>query len=187
MTKVDLIIHPVRFRILQTLAAAPMTTQALAAQLDDVPQSSLYRHLKLLLEGAMIEVAETRLVNGIQEKVYRLKQWPYLDAGDMAGLTAAEHLHYFTTYILTLLQDFARYLDEAEARGVIDLLTDRTGYTEVAFWAAAEELEAFQAALHQALQSLVSNPPGDGRRRHKLAILTHPLRHAGAPQDISHE
>ena len=174
LTKVDLIMHPVRFRILRTLAAAPLTTQEIDEQLPDVPKSSIYRHLKLLLDGAMIDVAETRLVKGIQEKVYRLLQRPYLSADDMTGLTSDEHLQTFTTYVMTLLQGFADYLDTAGETP--DLLADQVGYTEVAFWATAAELDGIQTVLNQAVLPLLSNDGhGNGRRRHKVALITHPI------------
>ena len=174
LTKVDLIMHPVRFRILQTLAGANLTTQEIDDRLPDVPKSSIYRHLKLLLAGEMIAIAEKRLVNGIQEKVYRLAQRPYLSADDMTGLTPDDHMRTFTTYVMTLLQGFAHYLDTAGE--MPDLLTDRVGYTEVAFWANEAEMDAFQAALNQAILPLLQNDGEEnGRRRHKVALVTHPI------------
>lgn len=174
LTKVDLIMHPVRFRIMQTLTIDTLTTQEIDERLPDVPKSSIYRHLKLLLDGEMIDVAETRLVNGIQEKVYRLVQRPYLSADDMTGLTADDHWRTFTMYVMTLLQGFADYL--ATAGEMPDLLADRVGYTEVSFWATGAELDAFQTALNQAILPLLSNDgAGNGRRRHKVALVTHPI------------
>ncbi len=174
LTKVDLIMHPVRFRVLRTLATHMLTTQEIDERLPDVPKSSIYRHLKLLLDGEMIDVADTRLVNGIQEKVYRLVQRPYLSADDMTGLTADDHLRAFTTYAMILLQGFADYL--ATAGEIPDLLADRVGYTEVSFWATEAEMDAFQTAVNQAVLPLLQNDGGgNGRRRHKVAIVTHPI------------
>jgi DNA-binding transcriptional ArsR family regulator len=174
LSKADLILHPVRFRILQTIAADSLTTQEIDDRLPDVPKSSIYRHLKLLLDGEMIEVADTRLVNGIQEKVYRLAQRPYLSAEDVAGMTADDHLRAFTTYVMTLLQGFADYL--AVAGETPDLLADRVGYTEVMFWATDAELDQCLTALNQAILPLLPNDEaGNGRRRRKIAVVSHPL------------
>lgn len=174
LTKVDLIMHPVRFRIMRTLAEETLTTQEIDDRLPDVPKSSLYRHLKLLLDGGMVDIAETRLVHGIQEKVYRLVQRPYLGPEDMAGMTADEHLRTFTTYVMTLLKGFSDYLEMAG--DTPDLLADRVGYTEVAFWATDAELDQFQAAINQALLPMLSNDGnGNGRRHRKVALVTHPI------------
>lgn len=174
LTKVGLIMHPVRVRILQTAASDSLTTQEINERLPDVPQSSIYRHLKLLLDGEMIAVAETRLVNGIQEKVYRLAQRPYLSADDVSGMTTDDHLRTFTTYIMTLLQGFGEYLDTAGPTP--DFLADRVGYTEVLFWATDAEMDAFQAVLNEAILPFLQNAgDGNGRRRRKIAIVSHPV------------
>ena len=178
LERIELILHPVRLRILQTLLGEDLTTKEIAEQLPDVPASSIYRHLKLLLDGALVEVAEARLVHGIQEKVYHLAQSPHIGREEFAALPAADHFRYFTTYVLTLLQGFAAYLAAAtDEDGRIDMGADYAGYTEASFFAADEELEELQAALNAALQPLLANEAGSGRHKHKLAIIAHPARH----------
>lgn len=172
LTKSDLIIHPIRFRILQALAAETLTTQQIAGRLPDAPKSSIYRHLKVLLGGEMIVVAETRLVKGIQEKVYRLAQRPYLGPDDMAGVTAADHLRYFTTYVMTLLQGFSDYL--AAFGPTLDFAADRVGYTEALFYATDAEMDALQANLNAAFLKVAMNEKGNGRKQRKIAIISHP-------------
>ena len=168
-----------RLRILQTLTAEELSTQQIDDRLPDVPTSTLYRHLRLLLEGGIVDVAETRLVHGIQEKVYRLAETPHVDQEAMADLDADAHFAYFTTYILSLLQGFADYLAFAEERGEkIDMAADYTGYTEASFYATDEELDRFSRALNEALAPLLENRPGGGRRKHKIAVVAHPTRGA---------
>jgi len=175
MKKADLILHPVRFRILQTLPGETLTTQEIAERLADVPKSSLYRHLKLLLEGEMIVVAEARLVNGIQEKTYQLAQRPYLGPDDMADLSAAEHVQYFTTYIMNVLREFANYAETAGKTGSLDLLADRVGYSEAVFYAAPAEMDTLEADINAAFAKIGENGPGNGRVKRKFAFISHPL------------
>lgn len=161
------------------MTAEELSTQQIADRLPDVPTSTIYRHLRLLLEGGIVDVAETRLVHGIQEKVYRLAEAPRLDQEAMADLDADAHLSYFTSYILSVLQGFADYLAEAEERdGAIDMAADYTGYTEASFYATGEELDRFGQALNEALAPLSANRPGEGRRKYKVAIIAHPVRGA---------
>jgi DNA-binding transcriptional ArsR family regulator len=172
LRKIELVIHPVRFQILRAIGSETLTTQEIADRLPDSPKSSIYRHLKLLLEHNLIAVAETRLVNGIQEKTYRLDQPQHLGVEDMKDLTADDHVRFFTTYVLTLVQDFADYVARQDP---IDMLADRTGYTEVAFYATTAELDTFQMEINTALMKLMENEPGNGRSRRKLAIVAQPL------------
>ena len=176
MNKADLNIHPIRLRILRELSSAELATQELSETLGDVPTSSIYRHLKLLLDGSLVEVAETRLVKGIQEKTYRLVQPAILGPEDVAKWTAEDHLGYFTTYALTLIHDFNAYVSAAEdEQGGLDFVADRVGYREVYLNATSEELDAAIGAINAALLPLLKNEPGNGRRKYKLATILHPM------------
>ena len=60
-TKADLVLHPIRIRILMALAGEHRTSQQLADNLRDIPQATLYRHIARLAKAGIIEVAEVRL------------------------------------------------------------------------------------------------------------------------------
>ncbi|GAA2013424.1 hypothetical protein GCM10009839_05170 [Catenulispora yoronensis] len=64
-----------RLGILRALSRdrVPKSAKELAEELAE-PQTKLYRHLKVLLEAGLIEVAETRVVSGIVETRYRAAQ-----------------------------------------------------------------------------------------------------------------
>lgn len=172
MRKIELVIHPVRFQILRAIGTQTLTTQEIADRLPDTPKSSIYRHLKLLLDNELIVLAETRLVNGIQEKTYRLDQPARLGPEEMKDLSVDDHIRFFTTYVLTLVQDYADYVTK---NAPIDMLADRTGYTEVTFYATTAELDTFQQELNTAVMKLLGNEPGHGRTQRKLAIVSQPL------------
>lgn len=174
--KADLVIHPIRLQIMQALAGESLTTQEISDALPAVPKSSIYRHLGLLLEGKMIEVAEVRPVRGIQEKVYRLVQAPHLGPEEVAGFIREDHLRYFSVYVATLLRGFADYV---ASDSELDLVADRAGYTEVIVHATRAELDKFAAALNQAVLEMLENRPGDGCHRHKIAFVTHPVNAFG--------
>ena len=153
-----------------------MTTQEIADGLGDVPKSSVYRHLKLLLQGDLVEIVDTRLVNGIQEKRFRIAQTPILGPGDIALWTADDHISYFTTYTLTLMHDYAQYVARSEAvQGAIDMVADRAGYREVALYATPLELDVALKEMGAAIMPLMKHGRGNGRRKYKLATVLHPV------------
>ncbi len=176
--KIELFLHPIRLRILQTLVAEQLTTQEIADRLPDVPKSSIYRHLKTLLDAGMVGVADTRPVKGVEEKVYRLAQAPYIDAQEAARLTADDYMRYFTTFMVTLLHDFSNYVTPTAHP---DLQADTAGFTEAVFYATDEEFKQAILALNKAIVPLVYNGPGDGRRKRKLATITHPVLDPAPP------
>ena len=79
----DVLLHPVRIKILTALAGQEATPSDIAAAAPDIPKASLYRHLNILRAcGAIQEVREYR-VRGTFEKVYAL----VTDSGPFAGLS----------------------------------------------------------------------------------------------------
>lgn len=176
LSKADLIIHPVRLRILQTLLGEELTTQQIAQRLPDVPESTLYRHLRLLLDGGLLDVAQAHLVHGIQEKVYTLAEVPRLGPDEIGSLPVEEHFRFFTTYVLVLLQEFAGFLNSiADDEGLVNLDGEYAGFHDVSFYASADELEQLQAALEEAILPLLNNQPAADRRRYRLATVAHPV------------
>lgn len=67
---VKMMSDPLRMRIAEALTE-PHTTKDLA-QVFDVPVTRLYYHIGLMEEHGMIQVVDTQMVSGIQEKRYQL-------------------------------------------------------------------------------------------------------------------
>jgi len=172
-----LILHPVRLRILQALASDEHTTQALAERLADVPRSSIYRHLRLLVSAGLVVVAQTRRVRGVDERHYRLGESAHLSAADIEGLSADEHLSMFSTYTLTLLQDFAAYLGRQDEP---DFVGDRVGYSEVVLHTTDDELDAMLAEIKGTVKRYLDRAPSPETTPRKLSVITHPLARSKA-------
>jgi DNA-binding transcriptional ArsR family regulator len=155
-----------------------MSTTELAERLPALPKSSIYRHMRALLEGGLVEVAETRPVKGTLEKFYRLSRPSHLSQEDLAGYTRDDHMRLFATFLASQLQEFADYLDSSPG---FNFLADHTGFSEAGFFASPEELDRILTELRDLIVRNASLPPAEGRRRHKLAIITHPF-HPGDPK-----
>ena len=68
MASADLLLHPVRLRIVQAfLGDRALTTAQLAAELGDVPHASLYRHVSLLAKAGVLHVVAERRVRAVVE------------------------------------------------------------------------------------------------------------------------
>lgn len=169
--KADLIIHPIRLRILQLLSREPLTINNLDQLMPDVAKSSLYRHIRKLLDSGFIEIAESHPVKGTPENTYRLAQIPHITVDDVQNMSKEDHLRYFSSYVAGLVQGFKSYLDSQEN---LDLLTDRVGYSQALFFATTEELDSLLIPFRDHLTKLSQQPPQPGRRLRKLVIINHP-------------
>jgi DNA-binding transcriptional ArsR family regulator len=172
MNKADLILHPARMQILQALAARPMNTQELAEHLNGVPKSSIYRHMRVLLDGGLVEIAEIRPVKGTLEKFYRLGQAPHLDQADLAGFSREDHMRYFAMFLASQLQEFSAYL---EASPALDLQADRVGYSQAIFSVNQEQLDGLLDGIQKLVVEYNGKTPLEGSHQHKIAFITYPL------------
>jgi DNA-binding transcriptional ArsR family regulator len=171
--KADLILHPVRFRIMQVLIDAEMTTHEISESLPSVPTSSIYRHLRMLLDAGLVEVAESHLVKGIEEKVYRLAESPRVSGQDMAGYSKEEHKRLFGAYISAILGGFSDYIDSSQN---LDLEADHAGYTDMTIYATMEEFDMLAVSLNEILEPLRKNKPGVDKQCQLFSIITFPLK-----------
>ena len=167
----DVLLHPVRLRIVLAVAGRRMTSGELAAVLPDVPKATLYRHIATLAGAGVLAVAEERSVRGASERVYVLAEGAGVVSPDaLAAMTPEEHLRAFTVFVGGLLADFSRYLE----RGDPDLVADGVGYRQVPLWLTHQELAELGGRLGAALAPVAGNGPAPGRRRRVLSTVMVP-------------
>jgi predicted ArsR family transcriptional regulator len=114
----DLLHQPVRWRVVQALIGRPLTTGELAEQLPDVPTTTLYRHVAVLVKADVLRVTDERRVRGATERTYELNTAAASaddDAPDRDRLRTM-----FTVYLAGLAGDFDRYLERDDVDPVRD-------------------------------------------------------------------
>jgi len=159
----DLLLHPVRLRIVKAfLGDRALTTSQLAAELDDVPAGSLYRHMALLTKAGVLQVVAERRIRGAVERTYTMRLLAaQIQPGEARAMTLEEHAQAFMAYIAGLLGDFDRYLATAPA----DPARDGADYRVGAMWLTDGEFTDLLLDLRDVLQSRLANAPGNERRR----------------------
>ena len=175
MATADLLLHPVRLRVVQAfLGDRTLTTADLRSELTDVPVASLYRHVAVLADAGVLAVVGERKVRGAAERSYRLDlAAASVGPGDAAAMTADDHRRAFTTFAAALMADFDRYVARAAPDGeALDLASDRVGYRQTAVWVTDEEFDVMAADLAEVLKARTANRP-DGARRRRLVTTMH--------------
>jgi hypothetical protein len=179
MASADLLLHPVRLRIVQAfLGDRALTTSQLAAELDDVPAGSLYRHVALLTRAGVLQVVAEKRVRGAVERTYTLRlAAAQIQPDEAVAMTADEHAQAFRAFVAGLLADFDRYL----ATDPPDPIRDNVSYRLAALWLTDAELAEFARDLAAIVQPRLANAPGAGRRRRMLytVFLPEPQKPAG--------
>jgi hypothetical protein len=172
VASVDLLLHPVRLRIVQAfLGDRALTTSALRTELADIPAASLYRHVALLVDAGVLGVVAERRVRGALERTYVLRlSTAAVGLDQLATMSADDHRQAFMAFVAGLLADFDRYL----ARGDIDLLRDGVSYRIAGLWLDDAEYAEVLRELAMVLQPRAANPPGPGRKRRILGSVLMP-------------
>jgi DNA-binding transcriptional ArsR family regulator len=166
MASADLLLHPVRLRIVQMfLDGQELTTGQLAAELVDVPAGSLYRHIARLVNAGVLRVVSERRVRGAVERTYALHlPAARIHPGEVARMTTEEHRQAFLAYVAGMLADADRYL----ASGNVDPIRDGADFRVGALWLTDPEFAAFLRDLAAVVQPRLAHGPGKGRRRRLL-------------------
>lgn len=177
MTSAELLLHPVRLRIVQAfLGDRALTTLDLRAELADVPAASLYRHVGRLVDGGVLSVVATRPVRGTVERTYVLRAAAARISGEeVAKMTPEQHRQAFLVFVAGLIGDADRYL----ARPDVDPVRDGASYSLAGLWLNDGELLELLRDLYTLVQPRLVNAPSSGRTRRILATVLLPGDPAG--------
>lgn len=177
----DLILHPVRLRLLTELTGRALTSRQLAEAMPDVPQATLYRHIKTLVDGGLFETVAEAPVNGALERTYAVAQGQgRLSPEEMSSMTAEEHLEAFTIFIGSLSERFACYVDRAD---LDHLAEEGLSYNGTAIYLSDHERVALRDRLMAAVGEFAALGPSPERKRYTLASIVIPDERKPDPED----
>ena len=111
----EIVMNPVRQRIFQYLLVHETgTVKDIRKALPDIPSASLYRHMKILTDNAVLTVVGENRIRGTVESIYQLnKSALEIDDADGAGVQMA---------LLSICASFAKYFAGGHADPRKDML-----------------------------------------------------------------
>jgi DNA-binding transcriptional ArsR family regulator len=173
MDSLELLAHPIRLRIVHAMGGGRLlTTTQLCSRIPEASKATVYRHIDLLVDGGILEVAEERKVRGAVERHYRLRQDRAAIGSEVVrSLTPEDHRQAFATAMTALLAEFNAYLDREEA----DPVADQVGYRQHALWLTPAELEQLIGELRAAIAPRLANRPTPERAQYLLSPIHFPV------------
>jgi DNA-binding transcriptional ArsR family regulator len=171
-SKGDLILHPIRMRIIQLLiGGSRRTTQQISELMPDIPQATMYRHLNKLLKAKIIEIIEQNQIRGSVEKVYVLSEHGAdIPTKDLKDMSAEEHMEMFMKFVAMLIGDYGRYLQQDH----YDQLKDGISFRQVHLNLTDEEYMQMLLVMRAQVQQHIGNEPNDERRRRIISTIVIP-------------
>ena len=166
--------HPLRWRILEALAAGPASPSMIATELGE-PLGNVSYHVKILLQYDAIELVETRPVRGALEHVYRAIERPFLNDAQWAKLPVTVRRDHFNN----ALNGAWEHLVDAASDGGLDDEKTHISWTKLdldqeAYDELSERLvELLERAmeLHAETAGRVADGAGAETHRTELAIF----------------
>ncbi len=166
--KENLLLHPVRMRILVAVTRRQVTAQQLAAELPDIPQATLYRNINTLAAAGILCVVHERRVHNTLEKTYALpEQGGMLTPEDLENAQPENYLRLITQFFGILLSYFAKYIQRSD----VDLQRDNVLFQMIPLYASKAEALELGQAFRTVLQPYLKNEPSP-ERQHLILGLT---------------
>lgn len=158
------VMNPMRQRIVQFLLLhGSGTVGEMAAELCDIPTPSLYRHVKVLADAGLLEVAEEKAVRGAHEKRYTLTPQP--DSPDKKYVSTL-----IQSTLMTIGASFAAYLEDDDA----DMQRDMLSLTSCTLMLSDDELRELLKKITDVFSGYYNNKSEKGRKPRLMAFISAP-------------
>lgn len=168
----DCITNPVKCKLLLEIRSqGRATAKHLADIYNDIPQATLYRHLKKMLSDGILQVVEETQVRGTVEKTYALARNISGDMETMIEENSGElYMQYFMQYILGFAEQFQKYCQSPD----INIKEDMTGFSLFPLYLSDDELTSIVKDISKIISKVKDNEPRPERRLRTIGVIVSP-------------
>lgn len=168
----DCIANPVKCKLLLEIhSQGKATAKHLADTYHDIPQATLYRHLKKMLSDGILQVVEETQVRGTVEKTYSLAYDICSNMETMVEENSAElYMQYFMQYILGFAKQFQKYCQSPN----INIKKDMTGFSLSPLYLSDDELTSLVTDISQIISTVKNNEPDSTRKLRTIGVIVSP-------------
>ena len=166
----ELILHPLRLRILQAMTGRTMTTAELAGLFDDVAAATVYRHVNTPASRRVLTIVSERRVRGAVERTLALvEDAAQMNAEDAAQMSEEQHRQAFAVFLAHQAAEFDRFIarDDEAAMPLF-------GYGQTILHLTEDDLGDVQEQLRAILEPYLRSRGGLDEHRVSLATLLIP-------------
>lgn len=166
---VDVVMQPVRLRIIEQIDSREVTTADLRKALPDIPVATLYRHIAALVDAGIVAVVEERKVRGAVERTLALgERDAHVGQEEVRDMDPERLRQAFATFLAHLAENFESFL-AADDDGSRDFL----GFGMTRLHVTPDDLADIQRKLGEILTPYLG-ATGDGRRTVTLSTTLVP-------------
>lgn len=163
MEMAEIVMNPVRQRIFQYfLLHETGTVKEVKKALPDVPNASLYRHIKILADNSILIVVDENRIRGTVENVYQLNK-AALETEDESGNAVQMAL-------LGIAASFAKYFSDGEANPKKDMLL----LTNCTLLLTDEEFSSFLSEINEIARKYMKVELTTNSKTRQITLISAP-------------
>lgn len=162
------VMDPVKGRILVEIARMKIASVSqLTDVCRDIPRSTMYRHLAKLEKEGLVDIARTVQKRGTVERYYSLSDdFNFNEMEPDGGTISMMFFQYMVSYF-----DMVRKLTDREDFSMKDT---PISFTTAPIYASDLEMECAFSTIGRAVQKLMENKAGEGRKKYSLGVMAVP-------------
>lgn len=168
----ECITSPVKCKLLlEIYSQGQATAKYLSDTLGDIPQATLYRNLKKMLNDGILKVVGETQIRGTVEKTYALAIDLNKDFEAMLDENSgALYMQVFTQYFLGFAKQFREYCKSPD----INIREDMSGFSLSHIYLSNEELTELVKSISDIIRAAEKNEPKAGRKLRTLGLIISP-------------
>ena len=161
----EIVLNPVRMRIIQAIASKEsMTTNEICEKINDIPRTTVYRHIKVLIAADIIVITDEKKVRGSYERTLTLNTGQLAKHNTLNN--ASQNALAFLMQIYTKFFEYFSGEDPNPSK-------DRLFHNSTMLMADDDEFDQFLAELRELLVRYCLDYK-DGRRARDISIISAP-------------
>ena len=161
----EIMMNSVRMRIVQAIASKEnMTTNEICEKINDIPRTTIYRHIKILIDADILMITDEKKIRGSYERTLML------NTGQIAKHNTLENAS--QNLLAFLMNRYTRFRDYFSSENP-DPGKDRLFYNTTMLMADDIEFDQFLTALRELLEKYCVDYK-EGRRARDISIISAP-------------
>lgn len=168
----ECITNPVKCKLLLEIYSRGQTTaKHLSDTFDDIPQATLYRNLKKLLNDGILKVVEETQVRGTLEKTYALAYDLNRDFETILNENSGTlYMQTFMQYFLGFAKQFQEYCKSPN----INIKEDMSGFSLSHLYLSDDELTKLIESISSTIGAAAQNTPREDRKLRTIGVIVSP-------------
>lgn len=169
--KVDVILNPVRMRIIQYAAQnQPMTVAQIARALPDVSKATLYRHMRILTENQVLQVVGEEKIRGTFEQSYSLNKGKINATGQESRCELQALVYSMLTKLIT---QFTEYFN----RDLTCPVKDKLFLSTNTLFLDNDDFDSFTQETFAIIEKYSRLPFKDNSKTRMITVVSSPVSH----------